>query len=253
MNSARITVAGSRLAPGSDAMVELATIIARDNPTLDLRIVDVDADPDEAVELGVMSYPALVVESPGGHPVRIEGLRSRRAVLHVVLPAIYDEETALAELRRQLDSPTEQFPRRTRHRLAKLGQRRRVEMLRAVPLFAVLSKRQLHHLAVASHEVVLDEPTTIVEQGDDGDEFFIVADGEARITRGTGGDTILGPGEYFGELSLLDDGPRSATVWTTGPATLLAIDRETFRHALVASPDLALAMLAHLAELARGS
>ena len=251
MNGARVTVATSPVAPGSDAMVELATELARDNRGLDLRIVDVDAEPTAAVELGVMTCPALIVEVPGRAPVVLAGLRSRRAVLHVLLPLMYDDETALDELRRQLGSPSENFPRHTRRRLAKIGQRRRVEMLRSVPLFSVLSKRQLEHLAGASHEVVLDHPTTVIEEGDHGDEFFIVADGEAHIERGGSHVATLEPGAYFGELSLLDDGPRSATVTTTGPATLLAIDRATFRTALATSSDLALALLAHLAGLLR--
>ena len=251
MSTGRVTATTSAIAPGGDAMVELATTLVRDNPALDLRIVDVDAEPALAVELGVVTCPALIVEAPGKAPVVLEGLRSHRAVLHVLLPMIHDDDTALDELRRQLGTPSETFPRHTNRRLAKIGLRRRVEMLRLVPLFSVLSKRQLEHLARASHEVVLDHPTTVIEEGDRGDEFFIVADGEAHINRGGSHVATLEPGAYFGELSLLDDGPRSATVTTTGPATLLAIDRTTFRTALAASSDLALALLAHLAQFAR--
>lgn len=251
MNTAQITVATSRVAPGGDAMVGLATALVHDNRALDLRIVDVDAEPEAAVELGVMTCPALIVEAPGKSPVVLAGLRSHRAVLHVFLPLIYDDETALNELRRQLGSPSETFPRPTRRRLAKIGEKRRVEMLRSVPLFSVLSKRQLEHLARASHEVVLDHPATVVEEGAEGDEFFIVADGEAHIDRGGSHVATLKPGAHFGELSLLDDRPRSATVTTKGPTTLLAIDRTTFRTALATSSDLALALLAHLAGLVR--
>lgn len=250
-STARLTVATSRVVPGGDAMVELATAVARNNRGIDLRIVDVDAEPEAAVELGVMTCPALVVEAPGKAPVVLAGIRSHRAVLHVLLPLIHDDGSALDELRRQLGSPSEAFPRNTRRRLAKIGQQRRVEMLRSVPLFSVLSKRQLEHLARASHEVVLDHPTIVVEEGDEGDEFFIVADGEAHIDRGGSRVATLEPGAYFGELSLLDDGTRSATVSTEGPATLLAIDRTTFRTALATSSDLALALLAHLAQLVR--
>ena len=250
MKAGRLTVAGSPIAPGSDAMADLAATVARHNPALDLRIIDVEENPDEALELGVMTCPTIIVETPD-RTVRIDGIRSHRAVLHTVLPLIYDEDHALDELRRQLGSPGENFPRQTRRRLAKLGQKRRIEMLHQVPLFAWLSERQLKHLAKASHEVVIDEPTTVVEEGDPGDEFFIVADGEVRIVRGPNRVIVLGPGAHFGELSLLDEGPRSATVTTTGPATLLAIDRATLRHAITASPDLAMAMLASLAQVIR--
>ena len=232
-------------------MVDVATTIAHDNATLDLDILNVDAEPEAAVELGVMACPAVILQAPGDAPVVLAGLRSRRAVLHALLPMIYDRETALSELRRQLGSANESFPRRTRRRLERVSQQRRVEMLGSVPLFSVLSSRQLEHLARASHEIVLDDSTVVVEEGAQGDEFFIVADGEVHIDRGGSRVAALQAGAYFGELSLLDDRPRSATVTTAGPATLLAIDRRTFRAALAASSDLALALLAHLAGLVR--
>ena len=131
-------------------MVDLADALVSDNRSLGLRIIDVDIEPEATVELGVMTCPALILEPPGKEPVVLAGLRSHRAVLHVILPLIYDDETALDELRRQLGSPSENFPRQTRRRLARVGQQRRVEMLRSVPLFSVLSKRQLEHLARAS-------------------------------------------------------------------------------------------------------
>lgn len=251
MSTVRVTVATSALAPGGDAMVDVATTIARDNAMLDIDILDVDAEPEVAVELGVMACPAIILQAPDVAPVVLEGLRSRRAVLHGLLPMIYDHETALSELRRQLGSANESFPRLTRRRLARISQQRRVDMLRSVPLFSVLSRRQLEHLARASHEIVFDDSTTVVKEGAEGDEFFIVADGEVHIDRDGSRVATLQTGAYFGELSLLDDRPRSATVTTVGPATLLAIDRTTFRTALTTSSDLALALLAHLAELVR--
>lgn len=69
-------------------------------------------------------------------------------------------------------------------------------------------------------------------------------------SRCSGGGSVvdrLGAGAYFGEMSLLDDGPRTATVVTTGPATLLAIDRATFRTVLQSSPQVAITLLGTLA------
>jgi CRP/FNR family transcriptional regulator, cyclic AMP receptor protein len=126
-----------------------------------------------------------------------------------------------------------------------------VAMLSNVPLFSGLSKKQLKELAAASHELVLEGGATVIEEGADGDEFFIVADGAVAVTRGGSTLAELGAGDHFGEMSLIDDGPRTATVTTEGHSTLLAIDRETFRALLYASPDTAIALLTHLAHRLR--
>jgi CRP-like cAMP-binding protein len=73
---------------------------------------------------------------------------------------------------------------------------------------------------------------TIVNEGDDGEEFFVVATGGAVVHRHGRAVANLGPGDYFGELALLDPAPRDATVVAQGPTNLLVLARPAFRRAL---------------------
>ncbi len=233
----------------SDRMVRLVRSVRASNADAGVEVVEVDIEVDggRARELGVMVCPTVIVSIDGDERERLVGPRSHRALLQCLLPLLYDDdERAVAELRRQLSSPGERFPRRARRRAGRVSQQRRVEMLGAVDLFESLSKRQLKQLAQVAHEVVLDPDTTVITEGHPGDEFFLVVQGSLRVTRR--GDPIarLSTGDGFGEMSLLDDLPRSATVTTSGAVTLLAIDRPTFRSLLTQAPEIAIALLASM-------
>jgi hypothetical protein len=227
--------------------------VQRDNPSTELEVVPVDFvdEPARAVELGLMVSPTVVVIVDGDEYDRLEGVQSHRALLQSVLPVLYPTERALAELRRQLGSPGERFPRRVERRSGRLSQRRRQEMLRQVGLFAVLKPRQLREIASSSHEILLDADATVIEQGQPGDSFFLVVDGELAVLRDDETIAQLRAGECFGEMSLLDDQPRSATVTTLTPATLLALDRSTFQSLMLDAPQIALALMGELAHRLR--
>jgi CRP-like cAMP-binding protein len=85
----------------------------------------------------------------------------------------------------------------------------------------------LEHLAGAAEEVTAENGAAIVSQGEAGDHFYIIADGEAAVYA-PGETIVLGPGGFFGEIALLRDVPRTATVRAVGPARLLAIQRDDF-------------------------
>lgn len=243
-----MTVVTSDYQESNREMARSARSIARANRDSGLQVVEVNVgdEPSRAIELGVISCPTTIINVDGEERARFVGLRSHRAILHTLLPLLYRPPLAREELRRQLGSPDEEFPRRTRRRVAKVAVAKRMEMLGNVPLFSGLSRRQLKELAVVSHEVVFDVATTVIERGQPGDEFFVVADGVADVRRGSVTLARLETGGFFGEMSLLDDGPRTATVTTSGPATLLAIDRATFRAVLLSCPDVALSLLTTL-------
>jgi MFS family permease len=101
-------------------------------------------------------------------------------------------------------------------------------LLRSTPIFAPLPATVLE--SVAGHLVPLHaEPgTVIVRQGDDGDRFYVVAEGELEVSADGGALGVLGPGGYFGEIALLRDSPRSATVTARTPVELFSLDREDF-------------------------
>jgi CRP-like cAMP-binding protein len=110
--------------------------------------------------------------------------------------------------------------------------RARVELLTDVPLFAGLSRRQVRKLAGLMTEARYRDRRVIVEAGTPGNAFFIIADGNAKVYRGavpTGRPlTRLAPGDFFGEIAVLDGGPRSATVVADGDVTVLRLTRSAF-------------------------
>jgi CRP/FNR family transcriptional regulator len=98
-----------------------------------------------------------------------------------------------------------------------------VELLRAVPMFASADPDDLTALAAVATEVDLPAGRMVVRQGDDGNGLFLVLEGRVNVVRD--GETLatLGPGEWFGELAVLDRGPRVASVLADVPTRCLAI------------------------------
>ena len=86
------------------------------------------------------------------------------------------------------------------------------DLLKSVPLFAELEKRDLELLASTFKERTFSPGETIAKEGDRGVGFFLIASGTADVTQGGDHLATLGPGDYFGEIALIDDGARSASV-----------------------------------------
>jgi CRP/FNR family transcriptional regulator, cyclic AMP receptor protein len=130
--------------------------------------------------------------------------------------------------------------------------RRGLSLLRSVPLFAGLSGRQLRRLAAHAEEVRYGAGRVVIRQGSRGDTFFVVAEGRARVMRGTRTLGHLEAGSFFGEMSLLDGKPRSASVITETPLVTIRLSRARFNKMLVSEPVLTRAILAELAARIRG-
>jgi CRP/FNR family transcriptional regulator, cyclic AMP receptor protein len=126
-----------------------------------------------------------------------------------------------------------------------------LEHLASVPLFSSLSRRDLQKIARASDEVEAKAGRVLVDQGRTGHEFFLIIDGKATVRRNGRKLTELGPGEYFGELALLDRGPRSATVSADTDMTLLVLGQREFAGVLDEVPGMAHKMLATMAQRLR--
>jgi MFS family permease len=105
---------------------------------------------------------------------------------------------------------------------------RELELLRGIELFAPLPQPTLESLAHALVPVRLKPGEEIFRQGDLGDRFYIVAEGEVEIVADDRVVAVTGPGGYFGEIALLRDVPRTATVRAKGEVELLALDRDDF-------------------------
>ena len=107
-----------------------------------------------------------------------------------------------------------------------------------VPILEGCSQRQLRHIARITRVLDAAAGTVLVRRGEPGDEFFVILDGTLRVDVSPGNSVRLGPGAFFGEMSLLDGGTRSATVVSETPVRLLVVDRENFPVLCREVPDL---------------
>lgn len=130
-----------------------------------------------------------------------------------------------------------------------------IRLLGGVPLFAGLSQAHLRALAQLAEEVRYSPGRMIVRTGTPGVAFYVIVEGTAKVVRGTiataKGTWSLGPGDFFGEMALLDGGPRTASVVAETPLTTVRIERAPFRQMLKAEPDIALKLLEGMAARAR--
>jgi CRP-like cAMP-binding protein len=131
------------------------------------------------------------------------------------------------------------------------GKRAYLDHLRKVPLFSSLSNRDLEKVARATDELTLPEGHILTDQGQTGREAFILVSGTATVRRNGKKVASLGPGSVIGELSLLDHGPRTATVITDTEADVLVIDQRHFIGVLEEVPALSHKLLATLASKVR--
>ena len=131
------------------------------------------------------------------------------------------------------------------------------EILRAVPLFAALRPSDLRHLADLASLRSYKAGGVIVKQDDTAVTLYCVLSGSVRVERqhadADGHATLaeLGPGSFFGEMSLLDDFPRSASVVATAPTECALISKWDFQKELKAHPEISLALLRVLSQRVR--
>jgi CRP-like cAMP-binding protein len=120
----------------------------------------------------------------------------------------------------------------------------KIEQLRKVPLFAHCSKRELAGLAALVDELELPAGQTLARKGERGKEFLVLADGIADVE--SDGEIVnrLGPGDFFGEISLVTGEPRTATVTTRSPSRLLIFSAPAFRSLLHDAPGIRSRVLA---------
>ena len=132
-----------------------------------------------------------------------------------------------------------------------LTQDRRSELLGACRLFTGVDPAHLAKVAERAIEVDFPADRVIARQGEIGTGFFVVVSGRVRVVRGGEDVATLGPGDFFGELSVLDGLPRVAQVVATEPTRCLALASWDFEQVLLENPPLALAILRGLASRLR--
>jgi CRP-like cAMP-binding protein len=126
----------------------------------------------------------------------------------------------------------------------------RVEDLKRVPLFSELSQRQLRRLGRDFKERTFRPGTEIVRQGQmSGVDFFVIADGEVSVIRDGREVARLGPGDHFGEMALIGERERAATVTALVPVRCVTMASWHFRKFVNENPDVSWKLLKHLVDL----
>ena len=124
----------------------------------------------------------------------------------------------------------------------------KVELLKKVPLFADCSKTELRALAKTADELDLREGTVMTREGRPGREFFVLIDGSALVTKKEKKVAELAGGDWFGEIALLTDTPRTATVTATSAVDVLVITDRRFKNVVETMPSIALKVLSSVSE-----
>ncbi|MEW6473402.1 MAG: cyclic nucleotide-binding domain-containing protein [Actinomycetota bacterium] len=122
-----------------------------------------------------------------------------------------------------------------------------IEHLQRVPLFSACSRDELRKLSRRTTDIPVTEGHVLVKEGDRGSEFFVIVDGRARVSRRGRNVGELGPGDFFGELALLIDAPRNATVTALTPMEAIVLSRKEFDAALADAPRLTRRIMAGMA------
>jgi CRP/FNR family cyclic AMP-dependent transcriptional regulator len=117
------------------------------------------------------------------------------------------------------------------------------DLLAAVDLFSSLSRRRLRKIAEASRSVDHEAGKKIAEEGLGALGFHLVLEGTASVQKGGTTVRTLGPGDYFGEISMIDGKPRSASVVAAGPLTTLVVPHQSFLGLLESEPGFARELL----------
>ena len=126
------------------------------------------------------------------------------------------------------------------------------DALAQVPLFTGMPSRFLRRLADKMDEQRFMEGASVVREGEPGDTFYVIVEGEAKVRDATGRTlSRLIPGDFFGEISLMDGGPRTATVVAETKLTTLALSRRDFGALLRSEPQVTVGLLKHAAALLR--
>jgi CRP-like cAMP-binding protein len=129
----------------------------------------------------------------------------------------------------------------------------KADALGRCPFFTGLSRNELLELAKVTEDLEVEEGKALTREGQSGSEFFVIVDGEVSVTKDGSEIRTLGPGDFFGEIALLEDTPRTATVIAKTPLRFFVLTRQAFRSLLAHQPELEQKVTKALEERLRGS
>jgi CRP/FNR family transcriptional regulator, cyclic AMP receptor protein len=121
------------------------------------------------------------------------------------------------------------------------------ELVQGIPLFADLDRRELQGVASSMKERTFNAGQTIAAEGQTGIGFFVIAEGNAKVTQGDQERATLGPGDYFGEIALIDDGMRTASVTADSDLKVYGLTSWEFRPIVESNASIAWKLLKTMA------
>lgn len=127
------------------------------------------------------------------------------------------------------------------------------DVLRQVPLFSGLNDEELARLADRFRERSFNEGEHVVEEGATGTSFFVIAEGNANVSVGGAQKAVLGPGDHFGEMAVVDEGVRSASVTAATDLRSYFLTPWEFRPFVEEHPEVAWKLLQSLARRLRSA
>ena len=130
----------------------------------------------------------------------------------------------------------------------RLHKNAKVDLLRRVPLFAALGKRDLERLGSIADELDFGATRTLIKEGTRGREFFVLVEGEAKVTKNDRRLATMRAGDFFGEIALVTDVPRTTTVTADTPVRLLVMTKRDFQRLLREQPQIQRKVLEALAK-----
>lgn len=128
----------------------------------------------------------------------------------------------------------------------------KLDLLHSIPLFARFDRQHLERLGMLTEEVDVPAGKVLIRQGELGDDLMVLVTGKVVVERDGTRVNELGPGDFFGEIAIIDHGPRTATVTAESPSRLLVVNHRDFRVLMDEFPQVAVTVLLCLAERVRG-
>ena len=128
-----------------------------------------------------------------------------------------------------------------------LAREAKIELLKRVPLFAECSRRELREIAIVADEIVVPAGTALAREGKSGRELVIIVEGAADVTKRGRKINEVGGGDFVGEIAVVTDTPRTASVKTTQPTHALVLTRRDFRTLMKRVPTIQIKVLETLA------
>jgi CRP/FNR family transcriptional regulator, cyclic AMP receptor protein len=127
----------------------------------------------------------------------------------------------------------------------------KLDLLHRIPLFAGFDRHHLERLGMLTEEVDVPAGKVLIRQGELGDDLMIIYSGRVAVDRDGATVNRLGPGEFFGEIAVIERGPRTATVTAETPCRLLVINHRDFHAVMDEFPEVAVRVLLTLAQRLR--